>query len=369
MKRSNKSYYIGGLFLLLLMAGTFYYMLRDSGLSALSAVAGELNPLFLLCGLACVFVFISCEGLNIRLLMGSMGQRLSVADSVKFAFVGFYFSAITPSASGGQPMQIYFMQREKCPVSLSTLSFLVIGGVYQIVMLCFGGLMFLAESSFLSANVRGIHILLFYGMAVNLVLISLIFLVILCPNVIRRLAGFLVRLLGRLKLIKKQDRALKAVERYIEEYKQGARHIKRNPKTLLMVFLVTAVQLTAFYSVPFFVYQAMGLSGHSYLEIIATECILMISVSSLPLPGAVGASEMSFLTIFRGIFGENVVSAALLSRGISFYSYLVISGLVTAVTYIRVSRRRQRDSKYKAGGREIFHPRNNSHEIDKRIET
>lgn len=342
MKQSKKSYVIGAAFLLLLMAGTFYFILKDCDFDALIQVVKDVNPVFLIGGLLCVLLFISCEGLNISMLMKSMGQNISVVNSIKFAFVGFYFSAITPSASGGQPMQIYFMQREKHPVSLTTLCFLLIGAVYQIVMLCFGGLMFLLKSSFLSANMRGIHILLFYGMAVNLILISLIFLVIFSPGIIRRTAGFFVRLLSRMKMIKEEERALQAVEHSIEEYKQGAQHIKKNPKTLGKVFLITAVQLTAFYSVPFFVYHAMGMSGHGYLEMIATECILMISVSSLPLPGAVGASEASFLTIFSIFFGGNVVPAMLLSRGISFYSYLVISGVVTIVSYVRVSRKRQR---------------------------
>lgn len=342
MKQSKKSYVIGAAFLLLLMAGTFYFILKDCDFAVLIQAVKKVNPVFLAGGLLCVFLFISCEGLNISVLMKSMGQNIGVVSSIKFAFVGFYFSAITPSASGGQPMQIYFMQREQYPVSLTTLCFLIIGAVYQIVMLCFGGLMFLLKSSFLSANIQGIHILLFYGATVNLILISLIFLIIFSPGIIRRIAGFFVGLLSKMKWLKDKEQALQTIERSIAEYRQGARHIKKNPITLGKVFLGTIVQLTAFYSVPFFVYHAMGLSGHGYLEMIATECILMISVSSLPLPGAVGANEASFLTIFSVFFGGDIVPAMLLSRGISFYSYLIISGIVTIVCYVRAARRMQK---------------------------
>lgn len=37
-------------------------------------------------------------------------------------FVRIFFSAITPSASGGQPMQLYFMKKDKLPLSVSTLN-------------------------------------------------------------------------------------------------------------------------------------------------------------------------------------------------------------------------------------------------------
>lgn len=346
MKQSKTSYAAGGIALLLLMAGTFFFLLKDCDFAALLQVIKHANPLFILGGLLCVFLFIACEGLNIFLLMRSMGQKIGILNSIQFAFVGFYFSAITPSASGGQPMQVYFMQREKYPVSLSTLCFLMIGAVYQIVMLCFGGGMFLLQFPFLRENIQGIHFLLFYGMGVNLLLISLIFLTIFFPGMIRRVSGALIRLLAKCKLLKRPENALQAVEQFIAEYRQGAQHIRKNPKVLAKVFLVTAVQLLAFYSVPFFVYCATRQQGHGYLEIVATECILMISVSSLPLPGAVGASEASFLKIFSVFFGENVVAAMLLSRGISFYSYLLISGVVTMVCYVRVSRKKRREASF-----------------------
>lgn len=89
------------------------------------------------------------------------------------------------------------------------------------------------------------------------------------------------------------------------------------------------------FSVPFFVYMAFDQSGVGYFDILALQTMLTICVSSLPLPGAVGASEASFITIFTAIFGaELVLPAMILNRMISFYIFLIISAAVTIWAHI-----------------------------------
>jgi len=76
----------------------------------------------------------------------------------------------------------------------------------------------------------------------------------------------------------------------------------------------------------------LGLSGYSVLDMIALQAVLVVAVSSLPLPGAVGASESVFLQLSVGIFTAALAPAGvLLSRGISFYAMLLLSGGFTAV--------------------------------------
>ena len=50
----------------------------------------------------------------------------------------------------------------------------------------------------------------------------------------------------------------------------------------------------------------------------------------LPLPGGMGISENLFLDIFLPIFGEDfVLPGMMVSRGISYYTQLLISGVMT----------------------------------------
>ena len=73
-------------------------------------------------------------------------------------------------------------------------------------------------------------------------------------------------------------------------------------------------------------------------DVLALQAILSLAVTAVPLPGSVGASEGSFLVLYRTLLGAGQsFSVMLLSRGISFYAMLCISGLETA--FLQFARR------------------------------
>ena len=276
-------------------------------------------------------------------MLGSLGKKLPFAHCLQSAFVGFYFSSVTPSATGGQPAQVYYMQRDKVPLSLASLNFLLITVCYQVVMLGYGGAMFLFQRDFVSQNVKGIGLLLVYGIAVNGLCIVGITCAMFSHKLVRRFCYFVLRLLCRLRLCKHFEETAARLDNQLEQYREGAAHIRRHPTVLLRVLLYTVAQLTALYLVPVCVYKALGLSGHSPLQILAVQALLTVAVSSLPLPGAVGAQEGGFVTLFRLFFGaELVLPAMLMSRGISFYAFLLISGGVSMAVHIQFLKHRQR---------------------------
>ena len=107
-----------------------------------------------------------------------------------------------------------------------------------------------------------------------------------------------------------------------------------------MLLGLNLVQLTALFLVPFVVYKAFGLSGHGAMELVGAQALLTLATSSLPLPGAVGATEGGFVTLFALFFGTSLVTpAVLVSRGISFYAFLLLSGCVTLAVHLSTKRR------------------------------
>ena len=104
---------------------------------------------------------------------------------------------------------------------------------------------------------------------------------------------------------------------------------------------LTVAQLTALFAVPVAVYHAFGLTGSSAMSIICTQALVTLAVSNLPLPGAVGASEGGFVTAMALFFGPALVTpAVLLSRGISFYAFLLVSACITLAVHLRSRRKR-----------------------------
>ena len=59
----------------------------------------------------------------------------------------------------------------------------------------------------------------------------------------------------------------------------------------------------------------------------ALQAMVSLSVGALPLPGAVGVGEGGFLAAFRMLFPSQLLGGAmLLSRGISFYLFVLLTG-------------------------------------------
>ena len=69
------------------------------------------------------------------------------------------------------------------------------------------------------------------------------------------------------------------------------------------------------------------------------QALLTLAVCNIPLPGAVGPAEGGFIAAFTCVFGPELVTPAMLvSRGISFYAFLVFSFAAAAAVHLRTSR-------------------------------
>ena len=348
---SRKKNWIGGVLLLALMGVTFYVLLKDQSFSALADALGQVKPGYVVLGLGLMLVFVGSEALCTKLILGKLGHRLPYRNCLGYSFVGFYVSSITPSSTGGQPAQIYYMTRDKVPAAHGTLNMMLIAVCYQVTALLYAVVTLLIQPGLLDSLGLGLGLLLIYGGGVMLALTAGMLCLMFLPNAARKLTGGILGLLARLHIVKDRSAAQEKLDRQMEEYRAGAVCSPRNPGLLPALLAITVVQLTSLFSVPFVVYQAFGLSGYSPWQLIGTQALLTMATSALPLPGAVGATEGGFVRAFALFFGAGLVTpAVLVSRGISFYSFLVVSALVTLGMHIRSRRMALRENHFTGTG-------------------
>ena len=102
------------------------------------------------------------------------------------------------------------------------------------------------------------------------------------------------------------------------------------------MLLTTLAQIVIYYTIPYWVYRSIGFNDVNIIKMIGLQAILYATVSGIPLPGAVGVSESGFMNIFKQIFTEETISGAMLiNRGVSFYLFVIISGLVVIVNLFK----------------------------------
>lgn len=330
----------GGILLLGLIALTFYLLLRNQPVSQLLEVLGRVKPGYVVLGLGLMFVFVGSEAMCSKLILGRLGHPLPYRRCLGFSFVGFYVSSITPSATGGQPAQIYYMSKNGVPPAHGALNMMMIAVCYQVTVLLYAAVTAIAMPGLITAMGPGMGLLLLYGVVVMLALTAGMLCFMFLPNAARRLMNGLLNLGARLRLVRDRAAAAEKLERQMAEYRSGAECFKKNAALVPVLLGLNLVQLTALFLVPFVVYKAFGLSGHGAMELVGAQALLTLATSSLPLPGAVGATEGGFVTLFALFFGTSLVTpAVLVSRGISFYAFLLLSGCVTLAVHLSTKRR------------------------------
>lgn len=290
---------------------------------------------YLLLGIGFVIIFVCSESVIIYRLMCTVKFRISMLLCLKYSFIGFFFSAVTPSATGGQPMQIYYMKRDGIDVATSSVVLIIITIVYKLVLMLLSVVFGIAEFSYIADKLGNIWILILFGMLANIMFVAFLLVAIYKQSFAVKTVGKLILWLGKMHIIKNRDKSLKKALCALKKYDKSAGYIKDNRMMLLEVFVITTIQRLAMFSVTYLVYKAFGLEGHSFLQIVALQTLIALAADSLPLPGGIGATESSFLILYKDIFGKHLIlPGMLLSRGISYYALIFMSAVVTLFAHL-----------------------------------
>lgn len=331
----NKKSNWGLLLIAAIMALTGWYVLRQQPLSQLVKILSQIKPGYVLLGLGFMFVFVGCEAMCSKLILGRLGHKMRYRQCLGYSFTGFYVSSITPSSTGGQPAQIYYMSKDGVPAAHGSLNMMLIAVCYQVVTLAYAVAAFFALPGTRAGLGTGLGVLLGYGGVVMIVLTAGMLCMMFLPNAARKLTGGVLSLLVKVRLVKREAEMRQKLEQQMAEYRKGAECIKANLRVMPALLGLTFLQLTALYAVPYVVYLGFGLQGATFFQLVGTQALVNLAVGSLPLPGAVGASEGSAMLAFGMFFGQSLVApAVLVSRGISFYSFLILSAGVTLAMHL-----------------------------------
>lgn len=323
---------------ILLIGLTFYVALKDQDFSELALTIKSANLFFLIIGILCMCFYITCEAINIGRMLHSLNEKSNFLLNLKYAFIGFFFSAITPAASGGQPMQIYFMYKDKISVANSTLALLVNLLCMQIVTISIALVSLIFNFNYMS---KALLILFTIGILLNSSALSLLLIAIFSQKLLDKLIGFIIKILYFFKL-KKADILKEKLEKEVENYKENAIYIRKHKNVLFKNLITSYIQFLIFYSISYWVYASFGLSNLNILKVTSLQSIVFATVSGIPSPGSVGVNEGAFISIFSNVFPDNLLkSAMLLSRFINFYLFVLISGILVATLFLKVKKEKQ----------------------------
>lgn len=266
--RKNKKYVIGILFLLILMFVTYYFVFRAYSFNQLLDVLKEVDIKWILLSVAFVIIFVAGQGISIRLICKSLGHKISLPSSFVYSSIDFYYSGITPSATGGQPMMAYYMAKDGVPLSKCGIALVLTVMQYtlSIVVLGIAGAFILPD--FISHATSHPLFVIFYflGMLLNLALVLACVAAMFWRSLVSKFIVFFANFFYKIKIVKDKDSVINNLNNVLMDYNDAAHYFKNNPLIVLKVFFINLFQRIAQFSISYFVYRSFGFSNANFFS-------------------------------------------------------------------------------------------------------
>lgn len=295
-----------------------------------------MKPIYLLLAVLSSVFFICAEGLIIWYLMYAVDKRVKVLTCMRYSFIGFFFSGITPSASGGQPAQIYYMNKEGMKLSECTVVLMTVATLYKFVLAVIGLIILLFAHREL-AGFFGSYIFLYYlGLALNIIVVAILLLVMVKPKAFQSVALYIEKLLVRFHLLKPSQSREEKLNGFVSRYQETVQFFLKNKHRIVIAAILTALQRISVFVLTYFIYLGFEMKGSTPMTVIMLQAAVYVAVEIMPLPGAQGITELMYRKVFAQVFPGNFLTASMcVTRSINFYFVMILSAAITLWCYIR----------------------------------
>lgn len=304
-----------------------YFALSENGMTNLVENMKTIDKYFLIIAITCNLINIMIDTTLIYILTESSYPSYKFASAFRCSMTGQFFCAVTPFATGGQPMQIYLMSKQGIEPGISTSILVQKFLVYQTTLTTYSALSIVILLKFMGQSMNGIMTsFAIFGFLSQGFVIFLLVLFSFNKKLTHAILSFSGRCMSKIKFIKDAQQKIDDLEAQISTFHESNKELFKNRKLLVISYVLTTIQLTAMFIIPYCIYRAFHLSGARPIDMICSQAFVTMASCFIPLPGSAGASEVSFVGFFSMYFTPGTIkSAVLLWRSITYYSVILFT--------------------------------------------
>lgn len=290
------------------------------------------NPLWILVSIICFFGAILFEARAYQEIIHGYQYKYSFKEAYKMLLITKFFNGITPFSSGGQPMQVYLLNKEGIRLTKATNIIIQNFIIYQAALVTFGLIAILANYYLkIFTSVTLLKQLVTIGFIIN----TLVMLGLVVISFSSKFNHFIIQktinILGKLKLVKDKEKKKNEWRERVDDFHEGAEYLRNNKMLCLRTFIYNLIYLALTYLMPYFVILALATNKVDItpLEVISSSAYVLIMGSFVPIPGASGGIEYGYLKFFGNfITGSLLKTSLLIWRTISYYLPMIIGGIL-----------------------------------------
>ncbi|MDO4963305.1 MAG: lysylphosphatidylglycerol synthase transmembrane domain-containing protein [bacterium] len=321
---SKKKYLLSIFFFLIIVVITFYTIFSiDNPITIINCIK-EIKITNIIIILLFILLYFVFQGIYMKLILKSLNSNISLTDGIIYSVIEFLFSGITPSSTGGQPVQLYYMKKDKIPVRKSLITLILNTIYFKLILFLFGIVIIIFYKNIIYSNIY-LTIFFYLGFITDLIIVVLGFLILFKQKIIKKF----LNIYYKLKLKIKHEDGIdinKIVKEKINIYNAEIKYIKSHKLEVYLGFIITLVQRVVLFSISYLIYKALGLSEYNYFYLLICQVIVQISIEAVLLPGGSGVSEFLLSLIFSSVFGASLANPSmLLTRIFTFYFPLILS--------------------------------------------
>ena len=289
------------------------------------------DPLWILAAIGSWCVFMVFESMGLHVFFRQQHIKIKFGLSLLVGTIGSFYSAITPAATGGQPMQVLALKKRHIPAGISSSGLTVKFFCFQTAVLSLGGALWALNPEIVLTCIDRAKWIVIAGFFIIGLTVAAVILLAINRNIVRGMITLIIRGLHALRLVKDVARLTSKADAAISDFHASVDYLTHHPIKLFHIYLISCVQVLGLMSIAYCVYRAMGLNTHTYWDILTLQFLLYIAASFTPLPGASGAQEGGFYLFFQHVFpADKLVGALLLWRFFSYY-FTMLVGLIAVL--------------------------------------
>ena len=310
------------------------------------------SPLFIGVAVLAIVLTMVLDVSKYAIISKTVTGKVHLATSAKCHFIGKYYDAVTPFSTGGQPMQIYYLNTKGISGGNSTAMVMI---RYYSSVVCW---VTMGAALLIFGTVKGVldtasgatilKVTGWIGIGINLSIPVFVTFFLLFPKLMYKLTYGFVKLGHKMHIVKDVEKTTARATKVVDDFKNSFKLMATSPVKLILLILVSFGEVGLTFAAPFFIMKAFNCPVDGMLiTVMSLNAFATFGVSFIPTPGNSGVVEGLGALAFSAFAGATLAWSVLFWRLAVYYVYILIGLGLTVFDIIAKNVRYRRAKKNK----------------------
>ncbi len=328
--KQNKLNYLLYLIIFVLISFlSLYFIARHSGEVVNFSIFKSFTIRTIVGLLVLLILYFSFDGLRLYAVLRTLDNQIDLRHIAKLVFINIFISNVTPFATGGGFIQIYFLNKKGISLGNATAATTIRTVISTLFFFTVTPIIIMKEESL--ATIIPQKKILFYILLFSILYFLFFYIIIFKNRLIKRITYTLLNMIEDKGIISKRKyrSIIRALFREIDIFKESfTSFLNGDLKWILSSIIFTLLFLFSEFSFSLLLIKGLGYDVPA-LDIIFMQIIVVFSMYLAPTPGATGVAEGSYSLFFANFVDKaSIVPLIFAWRFLTKYIGIIIGAII-----------------------------------------